>query len=160
MPGRRAVELWADGSADGDGFGGWAFILIAGSLRREGTGADTDTTNNRMEITAVLEGLAALKMGGLEVTVYTDSNYVVGAFEQGWLENWRRKGWKRGTKPIPNSDLWIKLDRAVTFHHVRFEHVPGHSGMPENERCDYLAGRARRELRTATPFNPSEARRV
>lgn len=138
------VRLFTDGSCRGNpGPGGWAYILKhpTSGAAKERNGGEAATTNNRMELTAVIEGLAALKTRS-RVEVVTDSAYVAkGAHE--WLPNWKRNGWKRRDKgrlkPVLNEDLWKRLDALLAEHSVAFSVVRGHSGHPENERCDELA---------------------
>ncbi len=136
------VEIYTDGACSGNpGPGGWAAILKAGDAEKEISGYEAETTNNRMELLAVINGLKSLKKR-CKVTVYSDSAYVVNAFRQNWLENWKRNGWKRGPRknqPVLNSDLWQELDRLIRDHEVRFEKVAGHSGHEYNERVDELA---------------------
>ncbi|MBI1900227.1 MAG: ribonuclease HI [Planctomycetia bacterium] len=138
------VVLYTDGACSGNpGPGGWAFLLKhpASAKVLERSGAEPQTTNNRMELTAVIEGLATLQMPS-EVTLVTDSEYV-GKGVSEWMANWKRNGWKRRERgklmPVKNEDLWRRLDELLQVHRVRFEHIYGHSGHPENERCDELA---------------------
>lgn len=139
-------ELWTDGSGQ-LGPGGWAYILRAldgsGQLVREaeGYGGAVDTTNNRMELTAALMGLRALKRP-TTITVYTDSEYLANAFRQDWFSKWDKKGWSK----IKNSDLWRELRAVASKHTVTFKWVRGHSGNELNERCDALAGDARQAV--------------
>lgn len=138
-------ELWTDGACTGNpGPGGWAFILVAwaqdGTIAKqlEGHGGESQTTNNRMELTAALQGLRALTRPTL-VTIFSDSAYMVNAFLDGWLPKWRRNGWKSGRKPVKNQDLWRGLLDAGAPHTVAWELVKGHAGQTLNERCDRLA---------------------
>lgn len=135
------VQLYTDGGCSGNpGPGGWAFILrhVATGKEREGSGGEAHTTNNRMEMTAVIEGLTALKRT-CRVDLYMDSEYV----RQGlmtWMAGWKKKNWKtKEGKPVKNDDLWKQLDVLIAEHEIEFHHVKGHSGHPENERCDVLA---------------------
>jgi ribonuclease HI len=124
-------------------------VLVCPALgtRRELSGAEPDTTNNRMELTAVIEALRALKQP-CRVTVTVDSQYVANAFRQGWIEAWQRKGWKTAARtPVKNRDLWEALLAAIAPHTVRWEWVRGHTGHAENERCDTLAAEARDRLK-------------
>lgn len=133
------VELYTDGACSGNpGPGGWGAILRYGAHEKELTGGERDTTNNRMELMAVIKGLEALKKPS-RVVVYTDSKYVAdGATE--WLKGWKRRGWKNAAKdPVKNAGLWQKLDELLAQHRVTFAWVKGHAGHPENERCDELA---------------------
>ena len=135
------VEIWTDGACKGNpGPGGWGAFLRSGTSERELFGGAPDTTNNRMELMAVIEALAALKRS-CAVTIHTDSQYVkLGITE--WLRNWERRGWKTADrKPVKNVDLWQQLDRQVQRHEVQWRWVKGHSGDPGNERADALANR-------------------
>jgi ribonuclease HI len=136
----KKISLYTDGSCLGNpGPGGWAAILRYHGHEKMLSGADADTTNNRMEIMAVLEGLCALKEACM-VDVYTDSQYLRKAVAEGWLENWQRNGWRTAAKkPVKNQDLWQRLLPLLARHNVRFHWVQGHAGHPENERCDALA---------------------
>ncbi|MBN1912178.1 MAG: ribonuclease HI [Pirellulales bacterium] len=137
------VQLFTDGGCSGNpGPGGWAFVLRhpASGKELERSGAERETTNNRMELTAVIEGLKTLKRP-TRVEVVTDSVYVGKGFSE-WLPKWKAAGWRRGPKansPVKNEDLWRELDALLAVHQVTFTHVRGHSGHPENERCDTLA---------------------
>jgi len=133
------VEIFTDGACSGNpGPGGWAAILRAGGREKELTGGERATTNNRMEMMAVIEGLAALKQPSA-VTLHTDSLYVLkGASE--WLPGWKKNGWKTSDKkPVKNDDLWRLLDVELSRHEIKWQWVRGHSGHPENERADALA---------------------
>lgn len=145
----KAVTIYTDGACEGNpGPGGWAAILIHKSVEREITGACPATTNNRMELTAAIEGLRALKEP-CAVDLYTDSQYVQKGMNE-WVAGWKAKGWRRGKQPVMNVDLWKALDAEAARHNVRWHWVRGHSNHPENERCDRLAveaiARLRREL--------------
>ena len=134
-----AVEIFTDGACSGNpGPGGWAAILRTGRHEKELSGGEAATTNNRMELTAAIEGLRALKKPSA-VTLYTDSRYVMdGAMT--WLKNWKGRGWKTaGKKPLKNEDLWRALDEEMARHQISWRWVEGHSGHPENERADQLA---------------------
>jgi ribonuclease HI len=138
------VQLFTDGACRGNpGPGGWAFILrhLATGKELERSGGEADTTNNRMELTAVVRGLASLKRP-CRVELLTDSVYVGKGISQ-WLPKWKRNGWKRSEqgelKAIKNEDLWRQLDALLARHRVTYKRVAGHSGHPENERCDELA---------------------
>ncbi|QDU81277.1 Ribonuclease HI [Polystyrenella longa] len=138
------VQLFTDGACRGNpGPGGWAYLLRhpqSGS-EKEFAGGEANTTNNQMELQAVIEGLAALTRPS-EVEVITDSTYVAKGSKE-WLPNWKRNGWRRregkSWKPVKNEDHWKKLDVLLQKHQVRFTLVKGHAGHPENERCDELA---------------------
>ena len=135
----KRVELFTDGACSGNpGAGGWAAILRYGTREKELCGGDANTTNNRMELTAAIEGLSALKEP-CKVTLYSDSKYLVDAFLEGWVYSWREKGWRRGKDELKNPDLWEKLFALTEIHKVTFEWVKGHAGHDYNERCDSLA---------------------
>jgi ribonuclease HI len=146
------VRLFTDGACSGNpGPGGWAYILEhpATGKVRDGSGADPDTTNNRMELTGVIEGLTSLKRD-CRVEIITDSQYVAKGIVE-WLPNWKRQGWKRKEgsrqKPVMNTDLWQKIDALLARHRVEVTHVLGHNGHPENEACDRMAVAAMRTLK-------------
>jgi ribonuclease HI len=138
------VQLFTDGACSGNpGPGGWAFILRHPETGKqmERSGGDPQTTNNRMELKAVIEGLSALKKP-TSVELLTDSVYVGKGLSE-WMPKWKRNGWQRREKgkllPIKNDDLWRKLDELAAQHKIRYTRVAGHSGHPENDRCDELA---------------------
>ena len=135
------VEIYADGACKGNpGPGGWGVVLRTRGHEKELCGGEAQTTNNRMELTAVIEGLAALKHRS-KVRVYTDSQYVQKGISE-WIHNWKRRGWRTADrKPVKNEDLWRKLDDIARGHHVEWHWVKGHAGHPENERADALANR-------------------
>ena len=137
---RKQVTIYTDGSCLGNpGPGGYAAILDYKGHSRELSGGFRRTTNNRMELLAVIEGLAALKEP-CDVTLHSDSEYVVRAMREGWPDTWRKKGWRRnGKKSVANRDLWVELMEMCRKHDVQFKWVKGHAGHPENERCDQLA---------------------
>jgi ribonuclease HI len=141
------VTLVPDGAVSGNpGTGGWGVVLISGERRRELSGADPHTTNNRMELTAVIEGLRALRRP-CRVRVLSDSAYVVNAHRQGWIRSWQRNGWRTsGKKPVENRDLWEALLAAEQAHEITWELVKGHAGHELNERADELAVQARLAL--------------
>jgi ribonuclease HI len=136
----KRVEIYTDGSSLGNpGPGGWGAVLRYNGAEKELSGGENPTTNNRMELTAAIEALSALKEP-CAVTLYSDSKYLVDAVEKGWAKGWRARGWKRADKePALNPDLWEKLLSLLARHDVRFVWVKGHDGHPENERCDALA---------------------
>lgn len=151
------VTLVTDGACSGNGTddsrGGWAAILVdAAGEETVLTGGEFPSTNNRMELTAVLEGLAATPAGS-DVELITDSSYVANALEQGWLDGWRRRGWRTAAKkPVANRDLWERMVRELSRHeHVRATLVRGHAGHPANERADRLAQAAALEAEPAAP---------
>lgn len=136
----KKIEIFTDGACSGNpGVGGWGAILRFGEYQKELSGGEKNTTNNRMELTAVIEALKALKEP-CEVVITTDSKYVSDAVTLGWAENWRKNGWKKADKkPALNTDLWEQLLELLSQHKVTFNWVKGHAGHPENERCDQLA---------------------
>lgn len=140
MTQRKHVEIFTDGACSGNpGPGGYGVILRYKGSSRELSGGDASTTNNRMEMSAVIAGLSALKEP-CDVTLYSDSKYVIDAIQKGWAVKWKANGWMRNKKePALNSDLWEKLLHLLTVHNVEFVWVKGHAGHPENERCDTLA---------------------
>ncbi len=143
----KKVELYTDGACSGNpGAGGYGAILIYRGVVKEISGGERETTNNRMEIRAVIEGLAQLKER-CEVTVYSDSAYTVNAFTEGWIYGWMKNGWKKADgKPVLNVDLWQRLYEAVSAHKVRFIKVKGHADNEYNNRCDALARAAIKNL--------------
>ena len=134
------VTIYTDGACSGNpGPGGWASILMAGGAKKELSGGERDTTNNRMELMAVIEGLKALKRP-CKVDIYSDSAYVVNAFDQDWIGKWVKNGWKNSAKAeVANSDLWKELIGLTAKHTVTFHKVKGHSDNEFNNRCDELA---------------------
>lgn len=131
------IYIFTDGSSRGNpGKGGFGTVLISGPHRKELSKGFKLTTNNRMELLAAIEGLECLKADGMEVTLVSDSKYVVDAVEKGWLTKWLRTNFAGGKK---NADLWIRFSRAYKRHKVKMQWVKGHNGHPENERCDQLA---------------------
>ncbi|MHC1736696.1 MAG: ribonuclease HI [Ignavibacteriaceae bacterium] len=135
----KEIKIYTDGASSGNpGPGGFGVILKYGEKSKKLSGGFRCTTNNRMELLAVIEGLRALKEK-CRVKVYSDSSYVVNAVNLGWLAKWEKDNWKKKTKPVPNSDLWILLLSLLKSHDVQFHWVRGHNGHPENELCDKLA---------------------
>ena len=135
----KQVSLYTDGACSGNpGPGGWGAILRYGTREKELCGGHEQTTNNRMELTAVIEGLSALKEP-CAVELYSDSTYVVNSVSKGWVYTWRTKSWQKNGKPVPNADLWQLLLPLLQKHKVNFHWVRGHNGHPENERCDKIA---------------------
>ena len=134
------VELFTDGACSGNpGPGGWGAILRCRGKEKELSGGDGNTTNNKMELTAVIEGLKALKYP-CKVTLYTDSKYVADSLSLGWAESWKARGWKKKDgKPALNPELWSELLDLYNTHEVKIVWLKGHAGHPENERCDALA---------------------
>ena len=137
---KKFVEIFTDGACSGNpGPGGWGAVLRFGQREKELCGGEADTTNNRMELTAVIEALSALKEP-CSVKLTTDSKYVCDAITKGWVYSWKQNGWKKADKkPALNIDLWEKLLPLLATHEVEFCWVKGHAGHPENERCDTLA---------------------
>ncbi|MBQ1956483.1 MAG: ribonuclease HI [Clostridia bacterium] len=136
----KSVEIYTDGACRGNpGNGGWGAILVYGTNKRELCGGEKNTTNNRMELTAVIEALSALKEP-CHVTLTSDSKYVIDSITKGWAESWKKRGWKKADKsPALNVDLWETLLTLLDRHEVTFVWVKGHNGHPYNERCDELA---------------------
>lgn len=134
------VVIYTDGACSGNpGAGGWGAVLFHGDYKKEISGYEKDTTNNRMELTAVIKSLQMLK-SPCNVELYSDSAYVVNAFLQGWLENWKKNGWiGSDKKQVKNIELWQELDRLINIHNVHFNKVKGHSDNEFNNRCDELA---------------------
>lgn len=137
MPDKKpAILLFTDGAASGNpGPGGWGVVLQCGPHRKEMSGGFAMTTNNRMELLAVIKGLEAIRWRNAEVEVWSDSSYVVKAVNEGWLEKWERTGFAKKK----NVDLWKRFLQLYRLHRVRFRWLKGHAGHPENERCDTLA---------------------
>lgn len=136
MTGRLPIYLYTDGASSGNpGPGGYGIVLKCGDKCREMSGGFCQTTNNRMELLAVIVGLEAIKWENAEVHVYSDSSYVVNAINKGWLETWKRRGYSK----VKNPDLWMRFSQIYQKHRVSFHWIKGHAGHPENERCDALA---------------------
>lgn len=133
---RGTIYLYTDGASSGNpGPGGYGVILRCGSYEKEFSGGFSLTTNNRMELLAVIVGLEAIRWENADVEVYSDSSYVVNAVTLGWLDGWIRSGFKKKK----NADLWTRYAAVASRHNVRFHWIKGHAGHPENERCDRLA---------------------
>jgi len=146
-----AVEIYTDGACRGNpGPGGWGAILRSGEHAKELKGAEALTTNNRMELTAAIQALAALKRG-CEVALYTDSQYVrKGVLE--WMAQWKLRDWRTADKkPVKNVDLWQALEREIARHKIEWHWVKGHAGVPGNERADQLANEAIDEMQARLP---------
>ena len=137
----QTVYLYTDGSCKGNpGPGGWGVLMRYGSHEKELFGGEAQTTNNRMELSAVIEGLAALTRP-CRVVICTDSQYVKNGMEK-WIHGWKRNGWKTAAKqPVKNAELWQRLDELAAQHQIEWQWVRGHTGHPENERADELANR-------------------
>ena len=149
---RKKGTIYTDGACSGNpGPGGYAAVLLMGDARKELSGGYRNTTNNRMELTAAIKGLQALKQP-CDIILYSDSQYMVNSINKGWVLRWQANGWKRNKKEYAlNVDLWIKLLEQLKIHDVQFEWTRGHAGDPENERCDELATTA-----AAQPNLPEE----
>lgn len=139
LPPPKAVVIYTDGACSGNpGPGGWGAILTMGDARKEMSGGEANTTNNRMELMAAISALEALK-SRCKVTLYTDSNYVKDGISK-WIHGWKKNGWKTADrKPVKNAELWQRLELAGAKHDVIWQWVKGHAGHPENERADELA---------------------
>ena len=135
----KTVSLYTDGACKGNpGKGGWGVLMRYGSHEKELFGGEAHTTNNRMELTAIIQGLAALNRP-CAVVIYTDSQYVKNGMEQ-WIHGWKKNGWKTAAKqPVKNEDLWRQLDQLAAQHQIQWQWVRGHAGHAENERADALA---------------------
>ncbi|MEQ5833888.1 ribonuclease HI [Marinobacter sp. NFXS9] len=142
----KRVVLYTDGACKGNpGPGGWGAVLSYGDQERELHGGEKETTNNRMELMAAIQGLKALKRH-CEVDLYTDSQYVRKGITE-WMKNWKKNGWKTAArKPVKNADLWRDLDELTGSHDIKWHWVKGHAGIPGNERADQLANRGVEEL--------------
>ena len=141
----KRVEIFTDGACKGNpGPGGWGAILRMGRHEKDLSGGEADTTNNRMEMTAVIRALTTL-IEPCEIMLHTDSRYVIDGMTK-WVEGWKRKGWVNASKqPVRNQDLWHELTEAALRHKIEWEWVKGHNGHPENERADQLASDAAME---------------
>lgn len=137
------VEIYTDGACSGNpGPGGWGAVLLYGSHEKEISGFEPDTTNQRMELQAAIQGLESLKQP-CKVKLYSDSAYLINAFTQGWIPNWQRNGWLNARKePVSNADLWRDLIKLAQIHEISWIKVKGHSDNMYNNRCDDLARRA------------------
>ena len=136
----KTVTIYTDGACSGNpGPGGWGAILMYGAHRRELSGGEANTTNNRMELTAVIQALSLLKEPCV-VDLWSDSKYVIDGLEKGWAKGWKRRGWKKADgSPALNPDLWAQALEQEARHKITYVWVKGHAGHPENERCDQLA---------------------
>ena len=142
----KKIDIYTDGACRGNpGPGGWGVLLIAGKRTKTMHGGDPETTNNRMELTAAIEALNALK-GSRNVVLHTDSKYVMDGINE-WMPNWKKRGWTTAAKkPVKNKDLWQALDEAVARHEIEWKWVKGHDGNEGNEMADLLANRGIDEL--------------
>ena len=136
----KQVDVYTDGACRGNpGVGGWGAILVYKGIERELSGGERETTNNRMELTAVIEAFAALREP-CRVNLTSDSRYVIDALSLGWAEGWRARGWKKADRsPALNADLWERLLNLIEIHEVTYQWIKGHNEHPYNERCDRLA---------------------
>jgi len=142
----EAVVIYTDGgSVPNPGAGGWAAVLEYKGKQKELVGGEAHTTNNRMELTAAIEALESLKRA-CKVILYTDSEYVRKGITE-WMKNWKKNNWRTRGGAVKNKDLWIRLDAACQQHEIEWRWVPGHAGIPGNERCDELAGEQVRKFR-------------
>ena len=144
------VDIYTDGACSGNpGPGGWGVVMRWKGVEKEFSGYETETTNNRMELMAAIVGLEKLKRGVNKVRLHTDSTYVKDGITK-WIHGWKKNGWKTAAKkPVKNQDLWMRLDEALSGHDVEWHWVKGHSGHPENERCDEMARLAIKQYRDA-----------
>jgi len=144
----KEITIYTDGACSGNpGPGGWGAVLLFQDKKKEIYGGEKDTTNQRMELKAVIEALRSLKVSGWDVTIYSDSAYLVNAFQQRWLDNWQRNGWRNSKKePVANQDLWRQLLELAERNSLKLLKVKGHAGDMLNERCDELARQAIKEL--------------
>ena len=136
----KKVELYTDGACRGNpGNGGWGAILVYQGVEKELSGGEAITTNNRMELVAAIAGMEALKEP-CNITLTSDSKYLTDAINKGWLEAWKKNGWRKSDKSaVLNVELWQRIDELISIHKVEFVWVRGHAGHPYNERCDVLA---------------------
>ena len=143
----KNIEIYTDGACSGNpGPGGWGAVLKYNNFQKQISGAESNTTNNRMEITALIKALELLKEP-CKIKVYTDSRYVCDSMTKGWAVSWKKRGWKKSDgKPALNSDLWEKLIDFSQVHTLDFTWIKGHAGHPENELCDKLATSAIKNL--------------
>ena len=148
---KKKTILYTDGACLGNpGAGGWASILVFNNHKKILSGNEADTTNNRMELIAVIKGLSALTRP-VNITIITDSKYVMDGIDK-WIANWEQNNWKTAAKKaVKNKDLWIKLDKLCGLHQVDWQWIKGHSGHAENEECDRLAQTEARRIQTMTP---------
>jgi ribonuclease HI len=135
----KHVKIYTDGACSGNpGPGGWGAVMLYGRHRRELSGFKEESTNNEMELMAAAKALEKLKEK-CSVELYSDSAYLINAFTQGWVDNWKAQGWKRKKDPLKNRELWISLDNQNNYHNITWIKVKGHSNNVENNRCDELA---------------------
>ncbi|MBP2071677.1 MAG: ribonuclease [Thermoanaerobacterium sp.] len=134
------IDIYTDGACSGNpGPGGWGAVLIYNGIKKEISGYEENTTNNRMELTAAIKALSLLKRS-CKINLYSDSSYLINAFNQKWIENWQKRGWLKSDKtPVENKDLWLKLLDLSSCHDIKWIKVKGHSDNEYNNRCDKLA---------------------
>lgn len=134
------IDIYTDGACSGNpGPGGWGAVLIYNDIKKEISGYEENTTNNRMELTAAIKALSLLKRS-CKINLYSDSSYLINAFNQKWIENWQKRGWLKSDKtPVENKDLWLKLLDLSSCHDIKWIKVKGHSDNEYNNRCDKLA---------------------
>lgn len=143
----KSIEIYTDGACSGNpGPGGWGAVLRWNGHEKELSGGEKQTTNNRMELMGAISAFECLREG-CRVDLYTDSQYIVNALTKGWLESWKKRGWKKADRsPVLNVDLWQRLEKAMEAHEVSVHWVKGHADNPYNNRCDQLAVEARMGL--------------
>jgi ribonuclease HI len=153
----KHIEIYTDGACRGNpGPGGWGALLISGEHRKELSGSEPHTTNNRMELLGAINGLEALKKPGTTARVYTDSQYVIKGISE-WVASWKQRGWKTADKkPVKNQDLWERLDAVAQQHDLEWHWVRGHSGVEGNERVDQLANEAIDAMLSSSPQDSHE----
>ncbi len=145
----KEITIYTDGACSGNpGPGGWGAVLLYRDQSKEISGGEEATTNQRMELKAVIEALKSLKVRDWDVTVYSDSAYFINAIKQDWLSRWQANGWKNSKKEaVANQDLWLELLDLMKVNHIKVEKVKGHAGDRYNERCDELARKAIKNLK-------------
>ena len=151
---KKKVDIYTDGACSGNpGIGGWGVVMLYKNHRKEASGAQKDTTNNRMELTAIIQGLKMLKEPCI-VTIYSDSAYSVEPFLKGWINGWVMNGWRTSSKDeVKNVDLWKELLSLMQIHQVSYVKVKGHADNEVNKRCDVIARPAIKELQKNTPLD-------
>lgn len=144
---KKSVKIYTDGACSGNpGPGGYAAIIIYNDVEKEVTGAKLNTTNNQMELLAAIKGLEALKQS-CNVELYSDSSYLVNAYNNKWIDNWKKNNWKNASKqPVKNKELWERLEKLGSIHNIKYIKVKGHSNNEYNNRCDTLAVNAIKKI--------------
>jgi ribonuclease HI len=154
----KRVVIYTDGACTGNpGPGGYGAVIMRDGVRKELSGGYRLTTNNRMELQALVAALSEIE-SHCHLEIYSDSQYMIGGFKKGWVANWKRNGWQTAAKePVQNRDLWLKLDSLLALHNAAFNWVRGHSSNPENNRCDELAVKAAhgKDLQEDTGYSPA-----